>query len=118
MHILSGMTLFGTAAPSLRNVPPAPSTPESEFQQNLIALLSVERELADVGFAIAHFHARHPQRSRLHFQNGAAYVRLNALADLPPELRTLERQRDAILAERATLLAEHARLKIATRLAK
>jgi hypothetical protein len=54
----------------------------------------------------------------LHFQNGAAYVRLNALADLPPELRTLERQRDAILAERATLLAEHARLKIATRLAK
>jgi hypothetical protein len=107
------MTLFAQSdrMPSLADIPAQPETPESQFQANLIALRACERELADCGFAIAHFHARHPQRSRLHFQNGAAYVRLNALADIPAELRTLERQRDATLAERATLLAEHARLK-------
>jgi hypothetical protein len=107
------VTLFAQSDrfPSLADIPAQPETPESQFQANLIAVHQVEHELGDAIVRIEQFCHQHPQRSRLHFQNGQAYVRLNALRDMDPRLAALEKERDQILAKRATLLAQHAALK-------
>ena len=111
--IFPPVTLFATTdrAPSLRDVPAAPRTLQDDFQDNLIAVHQVEHELGDAIFRIEQFCHQRPQRSRLHFQNGQAFVRLNALRDMDPRLAALEKERDQILANRAMLLAQHAALK-------